>query len=111
LYKSKEFDLRGVQRSREYKVMNQKSPDESGSSQKWKADTGFGCWIPGFDESTGVMRQNFLVSPSRVGIVTSPADSRSVSSPADSRSVSSLAGSGWLSPQQVLDRCFLSSQA
>ncbi|KAI5406846.1 hypothetical protein KIW84_053204 [Lathyrus oleraceus] len=38
-----EFDLRGVWRSREYKVMNQKSPDESGSSQKWKADTGFRC--------------------------------------------------------------------
>ena len=31
-----------------------------------------------FDESTGVLCQTFLVSPSRVGIVTSPADSRSV---------------------------------
>ena len=41
LYESQDFDLRGVRRRQEYKVMNQKSPDESGSSQNWKADMGF----------------------------------------------------------------------
>ena len=53
--------------------------------------------MPRSDESMGVLRQTFLVSPSRVGAVISPADSRSESS---------LAGSGWLSPQQVKDSCF-----
>ena len=61
MYESKEFDLRRERRSREYKVMNQKSPDASGS-----------------DESTGVPCQIFLSSPSRVGIVISPEGSRSV---------------------------------
>ena len=42
LHESQEFVLRRVRSDWEYKVMNQKSPDESGSSQKWKADTRLG---------------------------------------------------------------------
>ncbi|KAI5433855.1 hypothetical protein KIW84_020914 [Lathyrus oleraceus] len=76
-----------VRISREYKVMNQKSPDESGSSQKWKVDTVVRCWTTVLDESTGVPCQKFCTSPadsrsvfpSRFEIVISPADSRSVS--------------------------------
>ena len=68
--------------------MNQKSPDESGSSQNWKADMGVGYEYYG-STSRRVFSTRLSSSPSRVGMTNSPADSRSVDS---------LAGSGWLSP-------------
>ena len=68
--------------------MEQKSPDESGSSQNWKADMGVGYEYHG-SASRRVFSTRLSSSPSRVGMTNSPADSRSVDS---------LAGSGWLSP-------------
>ncbi|KAI5437016.1 hypothetical protein KIW84_023219 [Lathyrus oleraceus] len=75
-----EFALRRARSDFEYKMMEQKSPDESGSSQKWKADSGVRC------------RFKVCGFPSRVV---------GTNSPADSRSVDSLAGSGWLSPADL----------
>ncbi|KAI5398821.1 hypothetical protein KIW84_064270 [Lathyrus oleraceus] len=83
-----EFALRRVRSGREYKVMNQKSPGKSGSSQNWKADMGIGYEYHG-STSRRVFSTRLSPFPSRVEMTNSPADPRSVDS---------LAGSGWLSP-------------